>query len=394
MKRNVHLVRKICKNNQKRKDGLFTVKQVKTLKNFERSRSSHGRGGHTQQEQTTVSETYFSEILKNTARRRKRKLVNSKSPQVQHRNHRMQRMYSDAPRNDQVDTSVGTTDSVLWEYMWKVNKILANTAVLKIISDYDHRDRTLEFEKLIDHLEGLIKEGNASPMILKLWKKTLESKKKQLVEHQGVVSGTPPSSDDEDEEDDEQNSTICAIEPQRNDWMVSLNERINQNFFQNIPAPQHILPHKLITKVKPHKKSRSSKGRGVRTQQEKINYRIMWKKDKQMTANQQDSRRSLKFSARSKSEPTTSLERNHMEYETFMSRNFYGGGKRRRKDSDEDYDPNDARKQKKKKHNRKSNRRRAKGANRNAKRIAKVKAANSETNPRNNLLRPEGEDRS
>ena len=47
--------------------------------------------------------------------------------------------------------------------MWKVDKNLANTAVLKIISDYDHRDRTLEFEKLIDHLEGLIKEDNAIP---------------------------------------------------------------------------------------------------------------------------------------------------------------------------------------------------------------------------------------
>ena len=181
-------------------------------------------------------------------------------------------------------------------------------------------------------------------MILKLWKKTLESKKKQLVEHQGVVSGTPASSDDEDEEDDEQNSTICAVEPQRNDWMVSLNERINQNFYQNKPAPQQILPHKLITNVKPHKKSRSSKGRGARTQQEKINYRIMWKKDKQMTASQQVSRRSVKFNARSNSEHTTRLKQNHMENEAFLSRNFYGGGKRKSKDSDDEYDPNDERK--------------------------------------------------
>ena len=163
--------------------------------------------------------------------------MNSKSPQVQHRNDRMQRRYSDALRNDLVDTSDGTTDSVLWEYICKVGKNLADAALLKIISDYDHRDRTLELEKLIDHLEGLIKEGNASPMILKLWKKTLESKKKQLVEHQGVVSGTPASSDDEDEEDDDQDSTICAVEPQRNDWMVSLNERINQNFYQKKLAP-------------------------------------------------------------------------------------------------------------------------------------------------------------
>ena len=37
MNRNVHLERKICKNHQKRKDGSFTVEQVKTLKHFERS---------------------------------------------------------------------------------------------------------------------------------------------------------------------------------------------------------------------------------------------------------------------------------------------------------------------------------------------------------------------
>ena len=152
------------------------------------SRSSHGRGGHTQQEQITVSEIYFSEILQNTAHRRKRvQLLSSKSPQVQHANNRVQRRFSDALRNDLVDTSEGTTDSVLWEYMWKVDKNLADTALLKIISDYDHRDRTLELEKLIDHLEGLIKEGNASPMILNLWKKTLESKKKQLVEHRVLM---------------------------------------------------------------------------------------------------------------------------------------------------------------------------------------------------------------
>ena len=152
--RNFHLERKICKNYQKRKDGSLTVDQVKTFKKFQMSRSSHGRGGHTQQEQTTVSEIDFSEILQNTAHRRKRvQLVNSKSSQVQHTNHRMQRRYSDALRNDLVDTSDGTTDSVLWEYMWKVDKSLADTTLLKIISDYDHRDRTLELEKLIDHLE-------------------------------------------------------------------------------------------------------------------------------------------------------------------------------------------------------------------------------------------------
>ena len=71
-------------------------------------------------------------------------------------------------------------------------------------------------------------------MILKLWKKTLEGKKKQLVEHQGVVSGTPESSDDEDEEDDEHNSRFCAVESQRYSSMVPPNERMTGGFCGNI----------------------------------------------------------------------------------------------------------------------------------------------------------------
>ena len=72
IKRNFHLERKICKNHQKRKDVSLNVDQVESVKNFPMSGSSNGRGGHTQQEQTTVSENYFSEILKTTAHRRKR----------------------------------------------------------------------------------------------------------------------------------------------------------------------------------------------------------------------------------------------------------------------------------------------------------------------------------
>ena len=108
-------------------------------------------------------------------------------------------------------------------------------------------------------------------MILKLWKTTLEAKKKQLVEHQGVVSGTPETSDDEDEDDDEHDSTFCTLQQQRISWRVSPNERTKENFYQNDPAPPQMVPHKLITSVKPHEKSRSLEGRGIGTQQEQIN---------------------------------------------------------------------------------------------------------------------------
>ena len=172
VKRNIHLERKRRKNYQKGKDGSLPVDRVEKLKKFQRSRSSHGRGGNTQKEQTNVSEMDFSKIMQNTAHRRKSvQLVGSKSPQVQHTDERIKRRYSGALRNEMVDSSVQTTDSVLWEYMCKVGKNLAETDVLKIISDYDHRDRTLELEKSIDHLEELVNEGNASAMILKIWKK-------------------------------------------------------------------------------------------------------------------------------------------------------------------------------------------------------------------------------
>ena len=114
VKRNFHRERKICKNPQKRKDGSLSVDQVENLKNFQMSRSSDGRGGHTQQEETIVSEIDFSKILQNTGHRRKRfPLVSSKSPQVQHTDDRMQRRISGALRNDLVDNSNCTTDSVL-----------------------------------------------------------------------------------------------------------------------------------------------------------------------------------------------------------------------------------------------------------------------------------------
>ena len=64
---------------------------------------------------------------------------------------------------------------------------------------------------------------------------------------------------------------FCPVEAQRISWMVSQNERTNQNFYQNNPAPQLMVPHKLVTNVKPHEKSRSSEGRGACTQQEQIN---------------------------------------------------------------------------------------------------------------------------
>ena len=122
----------------------------------------------------------------------------------------MQRRYSGARENDFQDSSGLTTDTVIWAYICKVGKNLADRALLKIFSDFDGRVRTNELNRSQNNLEELIAEGTNDPMVLKLWKTTLEAKKKQLVEHQGVVPGTPESSDNEDEEDDEHDSTFCG----------------------------------------------------------------------------------------------------------------------------------------------------------------------------------------
>ena len=169
------------------------------------------------------------------------------------------------------------------------------------------------------------------------------------MEHQGIVPGTPESSDDEDEEDDEYDSTFCAVHTQRSSWMVSPNERSNQNLYHSDPVPQQIVPHELIINVNLHEKSRSSEGRRFRTQQEQINYSLLRKKDEQVTPTQQVSSRPVKLNARTHLEDTRRREENYMENEAFLSRYSYGGGKRKSKDSDGEYDPNHAKKLKRKK---------------------------------------------
>ena len=189
-------------------------------------------------------------------------------------------------------------------------------------------DRTQELEKSINHLKELINEGNDRPKILELWKKTLKSKKNQLVDHQEVVSGTPESSDDEDEEDDEHDSTFCAVESQRISRIVQPNQRNNHKLNYTCLQQQQMIPQKLITSVKPHAKSRNSNGWGVSTQQEQLNI------DAHVFHVGSDI-----------SQKGLEINQSYMENEAFLSMYSYGGGKR--KQDDPDYDPMDAKKRKK-----------------------------------------------
>ena len=79
------------------------------------------------------------------------------------------------------------------------------------------------------------------------------------------------------------------------------------------------------------------------------------------------------------SQKSLEFKQTYMENEEFLSRYCYGGGKRRRNDSDVEYNPEDAKKLNKKKRKRKQNRKT------NCKRgKAVIAASNSKTNPRKN----------
>ena len=304
--------RKKYKNKDKSKNGSDKIERFMPIPNLQMSRSSHGRGGHTQQEQTTLSQINFSKILEDTAHRRKRgQLQSNNSSKNEHSYYQMKGTFSGARGNDFLDSSGLTTDTVLWEYICKVDNNLADTALLNIFSDFDGRVRTLQLNRSRNNLEQLIDEGTNDPMVLKLWKIQLEAKKKEIVEHQGVVPGTPESSDDEDAEGNDHESTFCALEPQKNYCMVSPNERTDQNFYD--PPPQQMVTQKLITNAIPYEKSRSSEGRGVRTQQEQMNYPILRKKDKQITRTQQIVRRTVQFNDKSSLEHTRRIKQNYME---------------------------------------------------------------------------------
>ena len=58
--------------------------------------------------------------------------------------------------------------SVIWEYMCKVGKTLADTALLKMFSDFDGRVRTLQLNRSRNNMEELIGEGTNDRMVLKL----------------------------------------------------------------------------------------------------------------------------------------------------------------------------------------------------------------------------------
>ena len=80
VKRTFNCEKKICKNDQKSKEGSI-VGQV--------------------QEQTTVPEIDFSEVLQSTAHRRKRvQLVSSNFLEVHHRHDQMQRRYSGCEKSE------------------------------------------------------------------------------------------------------------------------------------------------------------------------------------------------------------------------------------------------------------------------------------------------------
>ena len=148
--------------------------------------SSNGRGGHTQQERNTSTKKFFSKILEDTAHRRKRGQLDCTvftQVKCQHSHCPKQDPYFGARGNAFLHSPDLTTDTVLWEYMCRVGNSLAEKAVLKIISEYDHRDRTNQLRSSIEGLEERINGGQERHAALKVVKTILRSKTRQLVDH-------------------------------------------------------------------------------------------------------------------------------------------------------------------------------------------------------------------
>ena len=83
------------------------------------------------------------------------------------------------------------------------------------------------------------------------------------------------------------------------------------------------------------------------------------------------------------------IRKSYMENEAFLSKNCYGGGKKKQNDSDVDYDPEDAKKRKRRRARKKQNRKRKTGDKRSSQQKARVQVANARTN----ADRPKGDNR-
>ena len=143
-------------------------------------------------------------------------------------------------------------------------------------------------------------------------------------------------------------------------------------------------PNTQITDVKLLENSQSSIGQGNSTQEQQIDNSRLCYKHKHTTITTPTVTRTANFKLKSSTNHNAMMNQCYMDNEAFLSRYNYGGGKKRCNNSDDDYDPEHAKKRSQKRKNRKKNIKRKRGHERKQERIAAVKIANSKTNPKNN----------
>ena len=151
--------------------------------NAERSRSSNGRGGNTQQEPHRLVKSDLSQIAVWTAHRRM-----TACAKIEQKNQR------------HISESIAI-DIVLGDALTTYSRKLAEKKIVQIIRGYLTNDISERIRRDIRNLEEKLEISQDRDFHWMMLNKTLDSKHKQLLDQQGTPNGTPESSDDEDGED-------------------------------------------------------------------------------------------------------------------------------------------------------------------------------------------------
>ena len=200
---------------------------MSSIRRKPRSGSSQGRGGNTQQEQTTLRKVNATMLLLDSARHRMR------SQQLNGTN---------TEKELGSDSESILINRVLGEVLSSYSTALAEPNIVQIIRSYTSNGTSSKTRSKIEWLKCRLEDDQNDDFTRKMYRLTLNSKRKFLVKQQGTPSGTPESSEDED----------CANQPYSHDYKIAkknikaeqvtvLDDKASQTLekkFKNLKSPK------------------------------------------------------------------------------------------------------------------------------------------------------------
>ena len=172
------------------------------------SGSSQGRGGNTQQEQKTYGKFNITDVLLETACRRRR------SPQLREHDYHEKGQRKGENGGNQLKTNVKSTggftefsqnvDAVLVEMMSRNAPPLWDKWLVEILKQYDDTDNRKSiylYRKAIARLKNMLGNREYNHGTRMILRKTLHSYEKRLDDARDIRTSTPASSDDEDSDE-------------------------------------------------------------------------------------------------------------------------------------------------------------------------------------------------